>query len=357
MRFLHIINVRWYNASAWYAVNLCRLLKESNHEVLVAGITSSPPIIKSKHYGIDTVEASFSSKNLLKIFKTIYKIEKILKTFKPDVINCHRGEYFWYFAVRRFFLPSNKWKLIRFRGDIRDPKNDILNRFLHKRCADLIIATGKFIKDKFVNNLNIPDKKIDVLYGGVDTGEFYFDKDGRNRVRKEFEYSEDHFVVGIVGRFDPIKGHDDLIKALSNLYHKLNRRYVRLLIIGYNSVITSENIRKLVKAENIESICTIVGHRKDIRACISAFDLAVISSIGSEAISRTAFEIMASGIPLVASDTGVLPEIVVSGNIFHKRDIQELSDKIINHSKNVCTYSDEAFLEQYLKYVEKLLNL
>ena len=66
---------------------------------------------------------------------------------------------------------------------------------------------------------------------------------------------------------------------------------------------------------------------------------------------------MASGIPLVASDTGVLPEIVVSGNIFHKRDIQELSDKIINHSKNVCNYSDEAFLEQYLEDMEKLLKL
>jgi glycosyltransferase involved in cell wall biosynthesis len=201
MKFLHLINVRWYNATAWYAVNLSRLLKDEGHEVIVAGLPGTPPVLKAKEYGLETFEATFNSSNPVKILRVIKSVNKLIKDFEPNFINCHRGEFFWYFAFLRCF-SSNKFKLIRIRGDIRPPSSDFFNKMLHKKCTDKIIVSGDVIKKYFENDLNIASNKISVVYGGVNTNHFKPDEYGRKRLRNEFGFDSNDFVVGIVGRFD-----------------------------------------------------------------------------------------------------------------------------------------------------------
>ncbi len=348
MKFLHLINVRWYNATAWYAVNISRLLQNDGHEVIVAGLPGTPPILKAQEYGLETFEAEFNSSSPFKIIKTIGKINKLIKDFKPDFINCHRGEFFWYFAYLRCF-SSNNFKLIRIRGDIRPPSSDVFNKILHSKCTDKIIVSGKIIKNYFVDNLKIRPDKVDIIFGGVDTDYFKPDIDSRNKVRKEFGFKDDDYVVGIVGRFDFVKGHKVLIEAVAQLYHKNNMKNIKLFLIGFDTTIKSGEITDLLEKYGIREISCITGFREDINSCINAMDLGVIASLGSEAICRVAMEIMAAGIPVISSDTGVLPEILPKENIYSRGNSEELADKIINHSDKINLLSDNIFLENYLK--------
>ena len=350
MKFLHLINVRWYNATAWYAVNLSRLLSERGHNVVVAGLPGSPPVLKAKEYGLETFEAEFNSSNPFKFIKTINKVNKLLADFNPDYVNCHRGEFFWYFAFLKCF-KKKRFKLIRVRGDIRPPSGDFFNRILHRKCVDKIIVSGGIIKNYFVKDLKISSEKIDVIYGGVDTDYFKTDIKAREKIRKEFGFAQDDFVVGIVGRFDYVKGHNVLIEAVSKLYYEKDLKNIKLFLIGFDTTVKSEEIFEQLKNFKINDISRISGYREDINDCINAIDLGVVASLGSEAICRVAMEIMAAGIPVVSSDAGVLPEILPKENIYPKGNADKLAEKIINHSKNIILYSDSDFANDYLKSI------
>ncbi len=356
MKFLHLINVRWYNATAWYAVNISRLLKEKGHEVIVAGLPGTPPVLKAREYGLKTFEANFNSSNPFKVINTIKSVNKLLNEFKPHVVNCHRGEFFWYFAFLKCFGKKD-FKLIRVRGDIRPPSYDLFNKKLHSNCTDKIIVSGDIIKNYFTEGMKLNPEKIDTIFGGVNTNVFKQDIEARHKVRKEFGFTDDDFVVGIVGRFDFVKGHKVLIEAVSKLYYDNEMNNIKLFLIGFDTTIKSDEIVQLLEEFKIKDISFISGYREDINACINALDLGVIASLGSEAICRVAMEIMAAKIPVVSSDVGVLPEILPKENIYPRGNPVKLAEKILNHSKEIKIYSDENFVEKYLESVIRLLNL
>jgi len=349
MRFLHVVNVRWYNATAWYAVNLSKILKDYGHDVIVLGLPGTPPLEKARQYSLETVELDLNSNNPLKVFCNMRKVNKLLKRFNPDVVNCHRGEFFWYFAFKKV-LSKKSFKLIRTRGDIREPKKGFFNSFIHSVC-DRIITSAEIIKSKYIENLGISPSKISVVYGGVDNKRFIFSKKGRAKVREEMGFGGNDYVVGIVGRFDYVKGHENLIRAVSKLYHGKGMKNIRLVLIGYETNLSNEDIKNLLRENGIEKISEITGFRNDIADCLSALDVGVVASTGSEAVCRVAFELMSVGVPVVASDVGVLPEIIPEENIYSKNDIDGLANKIMHHSDNTLLFSEENFYEDYMKAV------
>ena len=48
MRTIQVVNVRWYNATAWYGVTLAHCLQKAGHESIVAGLEGTPPLEKAK---------------------------------------------------------------------------------------------------------------------------------------------------------------------------------------------------------------------------------------------------------------------------------------------------------------------
>jgi glycosyltransferase involved in cell wall biosynthesis len=352
MKILNVINVRWYNATAWYAVSLSSALKKSGHDVIVCGQPGTPPVEKAKELGLEVFEAEFNSSNPIKLFKTMNRVRKLLKSYKPDAVACHRGEFFWYFAIKKFFTRP-RWKLIRVRGDIRPPKADIINRWMHNTVADKVVVSGEFIKQQFVENLKSNDEHVMVLHGGVDREIFKHLDFGRIRVRDEYGWTDDDFVVGIVGRFDPIKGHEILFRAVADVLHNNKNKNIKLMIAGFDAVTTTDDINALLKRFKLEDISVITGKRDDIAALMSAMDLGVVSSVGSEAICRVGMEIMSCGIPIVVSDTGVLPEIVPECNVYPKYEPEKLTEALIEHSKDLKIYDLNEFAEKFVSILEK----
>lgn len=350
MKFIHIINVRWYNATAWYAVNIARILQKEGHEVIVAGLPGSPPLLQAEEYGLQIFEADFNSSNPLKISKNIGSMKKLINEFDPDVINCHRGEFFWYFALCKL-LNKPKWKLVRVRGDIRPPSTDVINKLFHSKATDVVITSGNLIKAYFTNNMKLEDKQVKVIHGGVNTSIFKKDLNGREDIRAEFGFAKNDFVVGIVGRFDHVKGHDVLIEAIAEIYKSTQMDNIKLFLIGFDTTINTDEMHESLKNNGINNISKISGFRDDINACINALDLGVVASLGSEAICRVAMELMAADIPVISSDVGVLPEILDQENIYKRGDSKELAVKILTHSKKTTVYSDERFVNEYLDAV------
>jgi glycosyltransferase involved in cell wall biosynthesis len=61
-------------------------------------------------------------------------------------------------------------------------------------------------------------------------------------------------------------------------------------------------------------------------------------------------EAMACGVPLITSDTGVLPEI--SKNVYPKDDWEALAELLNEHDKSVTVYSLDDFGEKFSKFIK-----
>ena len=236
MKTIQIINVRWFNATAWYGLYLSKLLREAGHETLVVTQAGTEADRKAKEWGFTPLHFDLNTSNPLKLVRAYFRLYKLVTKFTPDVVNCHRGEGFILWGLLKKQLKS--FKLIRTRGDQRLPKNNLPNRWLHTDVADAVVATNSVMARHFINVLNVPESQVSVIFGGVDTNTFQFDAEGRKAFRAEHGYDDSHFVVSMLGRFDEVKGQKELIEAVAKLYHEKGMKHLRLMLLGFETATT-----------------------------------------------------------------------------------------------------------------------
>lgn len=325
LRCMQVVNVRWFNATAWYGVYLAKLLQEAGHESLVVGLPDSPPLRKAEAWGISTVALPLNTGNPFSVPGLYADMRRLVRKFRPDVVNCHRGEAFPLWALLK--RQSGSFRLIRTRGDQRAPKNNPMNRLLHARCADAVITTNSKLA-KYVAELGVPDDHIHIILGGVDNAAFYPDKVAGSNIRYKYGFGS-CFVVGILGRLDPVKGHAVLIEALGLLKKRYQDAFtIKLLCIGADAGLNAHNIMDLAGLQNLQEDCTVTGRVDDVRATINAMDLGVLASVDSEAIARAALEIMACGVPLLSTDVGVMPDILPPTSLIPIGDASVMAEAI-----------------------------
>ncbi len=308
MRILHVINVRWFNATSWYALTLGKLMQEAGHETLIVTLKDTHTWRKSREWGLPTVAMDLNSSNPLRLASCLRRMTKTVSLWEPDIINCHRGESFFLWALLR--AMGGRFKLVRTKGDQRLPRNTPTNRLLHGRMADAVVATNSVTGRYFHQALGVPQEKLWVIYGGVDRNIFQFDSSGREQVRQEFGFDETHTVVGLLGRFDRVKGQRETIEAVARLRREHGMEQVRLLLLGHDAVIRRTEVEQWIREFGVGDITTITGKREDVGACISAMDIGLVASLWSETIARAPLEIMACGRPLLSTRVGVMPDLL-----------------------------------------------
>lgn len=349
MNIVHLINVRWFNATAWYAFRLIESGVLAGDKAAVAGLSDSPVINKAKELGVQTIEAPFTSNNFFEFFKNLKKIHKLIKDINADVLVCHRGEMFWIIALDKFIF-RRKYKLIRVRGDVRPPKTDIFSKFTHNIACSHIITSAEFIRKFFIEKVKTKASHVDTIYGGVNRSVFYKDEEKRRKVRSQYNFKDDDYVVSVVGRFDPVKGHNVFLKACSRAY-KSGLKELKIILAGFPENIKLDEMQQMIEENSLKDITIITGKVDDITGIMNAADLGVISSLGSEAICRVAMEFMACGVPVISSNAGVLPEMLPSEFRYDIYDDERLAVLIKEKKGFIKIYDQKDF---YNEFIEKI---
>jgi glycosyltransferase involved in cell wall biosynthesis len=320
LRIIEVVNVRWFNATAWYGLNLSRLLRKAGHDVLVVCPPDAASFAAARDMQLDPIPLNLTGRHPAALVRATARIAALLRDFKPHIVNCHRGECLFLWGLLKKNAP---FALIRTRGDQRAPKGGIVNRLLHTRPIDAVIAANSRSAAQCRAVLGVPDDRLYVIPGGVDTARFAFDPAGRDRLRRAFGFTDDDLVVGLLGRFDKIKGHAELLDAAQLIIHArangesdtssaadARQPRLRLLFIGHPAGLSAQDLEQAARARGLEHLTRIACAVPDVPAHISALDLGVVASQGSEAIARAALEIMACGVPLIGTDTGVMPDLL-----------------------------------------------
>jgi glycosyltransferase involved in cell wall biosynthesis len=139
---------------------------------------------------------------------------------------------------------------------------------------------------------------------------------------------------------------------------------IRLFLIGFDTAMTRDQIEAHIADAGVGDITRISGRRDDVAACVSALDIGVVASLWSEAIARSALEIMAADRPLVSTNVGVMPDLVDPAVLVDPEDADglaravgavardpELREKILAAQKRTMS---QLTLDEFLK---RTLNL
>lgn len=327
MVVFQVVNVRWFNATAWYALYLSRLLQEAGHTVVVLTQGGTESHRKALEWGLDARPVDLNSANPLRLAAALVRLMRLLRAEKPQVVNCHRGEGFFLWGLLKAL--GFAFHLVRTRGDQRPPRADALNRWLHAHVADAVVVTNSRMARHFLTAMRTPEDKVWLIHGGVDRERFRFDPAGRQRVRAEFGYGPRETVLVLAGRFDRVKGQRETLQAVADLVHKQGYRKLRLMLLGFGSATGQEEVEVWVREFKLERFVRITGRREDVAACLSAADLGIVSSLWSETIARAALEIMAAERPLISTDVGVMPDLLPAQALFPPGDVHAMTRLIL----------------------------
>lgn len=329
MRTIQIINCKWYNATFWYALYLTKILNEHGHESILVTIPNSLGIQKLEELGIDYTKLPLNSFSPADIYASYRGFSKLCREFRPDIVNCHRGEAFYLFS---FLKKVYGYELIRTRGDQRKPSENFINKFLHNSVADAIITTNSDMSEYFHKNLHVPENKIHTILGGVDTKKFFPQKENQNAFKIRYGFKEDDVLLGIIGRLDAIKGFHETILAFHKAAGQSESacRNLHLLVAGLNCDFTIDDLKDFCKEHGIsQEHIHFYSYLADMNAFMNMLDVGVVASLGSETIARVAFELIACHTPIIGSRIGVMPDILENEYLFNAGQISEMTGLFI----------------------------
>lgn len=152
--------------------------------------------------------------------------------------------------------------------------------------------------------------EITVLPNGVDVERFTGVRAIGAATRERLGIPTDAFLLGVVARLEPEKGHAVLIRSFPAIVAAVPRAW--LLIVGEGS--EADALRAQVSALPARARSRVVfgGPRRDVASVMAALDLAVFPSL-REAQGLAVLEAMAAACPVVASAVGGIPETVRDG--------------------------------------------
>ncbi len=348
MRVYEVINVRWFNATAWYAIIQARLLAAHGHEVMVVCLPDSPAHLKALEYGLPVATLDLNTTSPLGIVRLYARMRKLLREFPPEIVNCHRGEAFVLWGLLKL-QSRGLFRLVRTRGDQRPPKNNRVNRWLHRSLADAVVCTNSAMARHFRDILGLPASHLWLIFGGVDRDRFKYDPEGRHTVRQRYGFGPQHKVVGLLGRFDRVKGQWELLQAVSRLYHD-GMSDLRVLLIGFTTATSQAEVEGWIQDLGLTEVVHITGLTEDVPACLSALDLGIVNSLWSETIARAALETMSCSVPLIGTTVGVLPDLLSQEALVPPGDSGALADRIRD------IFSDQSLVQRLHKQQEETIR-
>jgi glycosyltransferase involved in cell wall biosynthesis len=148
----------------------------------------------------------------------------------------------------------------------------------------------------------VPARKITVIPNGLDFRRVSFDAEARERFRGELGISPDAFMVGVLGRLDPIKRYDMVIEATAPLLGDERK----LLIVGDGE--ERARLEQVALDSGADKHVIFAGERHDVGPVLSALDLFVASS-SQETFGLSVLEALANGLPAVYTVCPALDDV------------------------------------------------
>lgn len=174
--------------------------------------------------------------------------------------------------------------------------------------------------------LGYASEKLQIIPNGYDLACFRTNENARVRLRTEWNTGS-RWLIGMVGRFDPLKDHENLLNALTII--KSYGVDFCCVLVGRGLDLDNTRLIAWLTERNLISEVKLLGQRTDVPDVMNALDMHVLSS-SSEAFPNVVAEAMACGTPAVVTDVGDAAVIVgETGWVVPPKDPEALASALL----------------------------
>lgn len=275
---------------------------------LEVSVISQHPLLEPLNDGINVHILKY--RGVLGYFTMVPAVKKLLSKIKPDIINAH---YASGYATTARLVNKRPWLLSVWGSDVYTfPYRSSIHKWLVKTnlyAADAVASTSNSMA---LQTRSIAPKlnQIPITPFGVD-----FDKFAKYSESSKIDKHKP-IVIGTVKSLSDTYGIDLLIKSFALVYRKFlandegTANLLQLRIVGSGPKL--KELEELAKNEGVSDITTFIGRveHEQVPSELSKLDIYVALS-RSESFGVAIIEAGATGKPVVVSDVGGLPEVVL----------------------------------------------
>lgn len=293
------------------------LVRASGHEVFELGVAGKHPWLAAamklrpvvKRFQPDLIKTWLFDANI---------VGRLVKTFSsrtPLVTTLHSLDY------EPEVIRAANWS---------PRKVEVLRRIdetTARFAKPHFVGCSHYVKKSYQKRLNIPDRRIEVIYNGIDPLTLECAPHEPQNVRRELDIPNDAFVYVTIGRIDTMKNHALLLRAFPQVLSAVPQAYLTIVGAG----LLEQKLKDLASALGIADRVRFTGRRKDVGACLEMADVFVFPTL-LEGHPLALVEAMFKSLPSVSSNIEVLREVITdddNGLLFDSNQPEALATAMI----------------------------
>lgn len=216
-------------------------------------------------------------------------------------------------------------------------------------CAEIIkdcnkiLCVSDYIKKHVEERFSLKENNTDILINCIDTDKFngQIEENEANTLRQKYQIENNQKILLFTGRLSKEKGIKELLEAIS----MIKTKDFKLLIVGsffFGTQIKNDfenELKGLIEKVKENVVFTGYVPYEEIQKIYAIADIAVLPSIWEDPAPLTIIEAMASGLPIITTASGGIPEyakngcaIIVKRNENMTQDLAKEIEKLIKDS-------------------------
>jgi glycosyltransferase involved in cell wall biosynthesis len=188
------------------------------------------------------------------------------------------------------------------------PRNRKIERLL-SLMSDRVICVSRAVGEFAAETLSVPPRKIRIVYNAAYADPAGCAAEDVEAWRVKLGLNGKHFVVASIASLTANKGHEVLVRAMRQVVE--NHENARCLIIGEGR--ERDHLESLIDSLDLRDRIFIVGMQGDVAPLLRVAHALALCSVYREGLSVALLEGAATGIPLIGSDLGGIPEVIEHG--------------------------------------------
>jgi glycosyltransferase involved in cell wall biosynthesis len=234
-----------------------------------------------------------------------------------------------------------------------------------------ILTITRFTRQYLIDAYKIPASKITLIYQGTDVERFQSTEAGKREAMRRYPLPANASpILASVGSFEQRKGHPVLFEAISQLVAgSLPNIHLMMVGDGPDEQALRDKVNELAIGRNV----SFFPFTNEPQYVFERADVTVLPSLYKEGLPNVLLESMSMGVPVVSSNLGGVPEIVINGRTGFMVEpvnsdqlaqaIQKLWNdrtgymKMRQNARQLMTenFDKEHQFDQFLKYFRSLL--
>lgn len=281
------------------------------------------------------IRINYFNKRMIEYFLVVIPIILIwwnMRTKKCSLLHCNTFKTGFMGSIISLFV--NTPLVFRARLGIIHLSHGLIDKIIFKR-SDLILANSLYVKETFEQRFGTSQKVI-VVYNPLEN-RIELNPKPIAAIREKYFAEPSLYYFGLVGRIELFKNLHDVVEAVRILCTR--QQNFRVLFIGSASKLDLDNypqqLRSLIKKYQLGKFFEFTGFVSEIHEITSLLNCVIICSKG-EALSRGIYESQALGVPVIGSNSGGNPELILHGQTGLLFDVED-PDSLASQMESLMT--------------------